>query len=175
NYFLFSFLLPFHFTRRVYECLYIQKLSSKVQMHIVVFILGLMHYTCFILACFLKLMEYNEEEIAFATGSIPSSLLFIMQNFFILLFFYSNYQQYHCHYYLSNLKISSSSAYELPSISYFRNSIAPHYFFEIIIYTCFMILFGSTIELIFCLLFVGMNLSITAGLTKEWYVKQFPE
>lgn len=93
--------------------------------------------------------------------------------FAVPLFFFAWVSQYRCHKYLAGLK-----KYSLPEQGMFRNLISPHYTCECLIYLSLAIvaapeghLYNRT--LLSALLFVAVNLGVTARGTKSWYVDKF--
>lgn len=83
--------------------------------------------------------------------------------------------QHDCHRYLASLK-----KYSVPKHPAFGRLISPHYFAECLIYVSLAIVtapvgnvFNWTLLSVLC--FVVVNLSITAGTTREWYIAKFGE
>lgn len=91
----------------------------------------------------------------------------------IPLFILASGIQHDCHNYLSSLP-----KYTLPDHPIFHTMVCPHYTAECIIYLAMAILGapeGSWINpTISCaVLFVAINLGVTASTTKQWYIKKF--
>lgn len=89
----------------------------------------------------------------------------------------SSYTQNTAHRYLSTL-----TSYQIPSHPLFATLIAPHYTSEIAIYATLVVLAtprpGLTAlnwTMACSLVFVTVNLGITAEGTKRWLLKKFPE
>ena len=81
--------------------------------------------------------------------------------------------QHDCHAYLAFLP-----KYTLPSHPMFQHIICPHYLAECVIYTSLAILGtpeGAWFNKTLCsaLLFVTVNLGVTASTSKEWYAQKF--
>ena len=81
--------------------------------------------------------------------------------------------QHDCHTYLAALP-----KYSLPSHPAFHNLICPHYTAECVIYLSMAVIaassgFGVNGTIFTALVFVSVNLGITASITKEWYAKKF--
>ncbi|KAL1882018.1 hypothetical protein VTK73DRAFT_3000 [Phialemonium thermophilum] len=81
--------------------------------------------------------------------------------------------QYRCHKHLAGLK-----KYSLPSMGMFRSLVCPHYTAECILYLSLAVcaapegrLYNKT--LLCALAFVAVNLGVTAGETRRWYVSRF--
>ncbi|EXJ89047.1 hypothetical protein A1O3_02111 [Capronia epimyces CBS 606.96] len=96
-----------------------------------------------------------------------------------LLFVYASYKQHSYHGYLARLK-----KYTLPDVEAFRSIVAPHYTAECGIYLALAVLgapqgHGRTSFVnwtLFCaLIFVAVNLGVTADGTRSWMMDKFPE
>lgn len=81
--------------------------------------------------------------------------------------------QYRCHKHLAGLK-----KYSLPTAGMFRHYICPHYTCECLLYLSMAIAtapryawFNRT--LVCALIFVAINLGVTASGTRKWYVERF--
>ena len=106
---------------------------------------------------------------------------------------WAQYQQWRHHVLLANLrktnlssekeKKKNKSAYSLPLGGWFQYVACPHYLAEILIYVCFAVLLameprerlplGNRHWLI--LVFVVINLSLSAGRSQEWYRTSIPD
>jgi 3-oxo-5-alpha-steroid 4-dehydrogenase 3 len=85
--------------------------------------------------------------------------------------------QHSYHTYLSSLRTTKPS-YSLPAHPLFPNTLCPHYMLEVLIYICLALLAAPDGRLVNWtvatgVLFVAVNLGVTAQGTKEWYVEQF--
>lgn len=74
--------------------------------------------------------------------------------------------------------LASLPKYTLPAHPMFQLVICPHYMAECLIYLSLAFLaapHGSIVNvtLLTALIFVSVNLSISASTTKEWYVRRF--
>lgn len=83
--------------------------------------------------------------------------------------------QHDCHHYLASLK-----KYAVPSHPLFLRVLCPHYTAECVIYLSLALLAAPQGEvlnktLLCTLLFVVVNLGITAGNSKRWYIEKFGE
>lgn len=81
--------------------------------------------------------------------------------------------QHDCHAYLASLK-----KYTLPEHPAFSLALCPHYFAECLIYVALSIIAAPSGHFInrtiFCaLIFVTINLGVTADGTKTWYEQKF--
>lgn len=97
--------------------------------------------------------------------------------------------QHDCHVHLAHLKSSksksenesqkeSSDTYKIPTHPAFQSLIAPHYTAECLIYVSLAIVGAPkghfvNLTLASALVFVVMNLGVTAGFTRKWYEKRF--
>ena len=83
--------------------------------------------------------------------------------------------QHDCHHYLFSL-----DKYTLPTHPIFNRIVSPHYTTECAIYLSLALLAAPSGELVnktllSCLCFVAVNLGVTAGTSKEWYMQKFGE
>jgi 3-oxo-5-alpha-steroid 4-dehydrogenase 3 len=91
-------------------------------------------------------------------------------------FFYASFKQNQYHRYLASLP-----KYTVPAESVFRTTIAPHYMAECGIYLSLVLLQApdeqgrSNWSLLCALVFVIVNLGVTADETKKWMMAKFPE
>lgn len=91
------------------------------------------------------------------------------------LFIFSSIMQYRCHQHLASLK-----KYSLPNLGMFRHIVSPHYTCECLIYFSLAVLaspegYWCNRSLLSVLLFVAVNLGITAHGTRHWYNEKFGE
>lgn len=83
--------------------------------------------------------------------------------------------QHDCHHYLASLK-----KYTVPLHPLFLRVLCPHYTAECVIYLSLALLAAPRGEMVnktlLCgLLFVVVNLGVTAGNSKRWYIEKFGE
>jgi len=99
----------------------------------------------------------------------------------VALFFLASGMQYSCHAHLASLKKTSSKeggGYQLPQHPAFARIVAPHYTAECGLYLALAIFaapHGAWVNwtLMCALVFVGVNLGVTANGTKAWYESKF--
>lgn len=105
----------------------------------------------------------------------------------VLLFILASGFQHDCHAYLASLKSSPQTKdgqqkqkpdYQLPTHPAFNGLVAPHYTAECVIYVALTILAapqGAWLNwtLATALIFVVVNLGVTADVTKGWYQRRF--
>ncbi|EKG17361.1 3-oxo-5-alpha-steroid 4-dehydrogenase [Macrophomina phaseolina MS6] len=89
------------------------------------------------------------------------------------LFLWASKQQHDAHVYLFGLK-----KYTLPTQGFFQHIVCAHYTFECAIYLALSILAAPEGEwvnktVLCAVVFVGVNLGVTAAGTKEWYGTKF--
>lgn len=89
------------------------------------------------------------------------------------LFLFGSVMQYRCHHHLANLK-----KYSLPNRGMFRRIVCPHYTCECLIYLSLAVLaspegYWCNRSLLSVLLFVAVNLGVTAHGTRNWYIEKF--
>lgn len=89
------------------------------------------------------------------------------------LFLVSSVTQYRCHQHLASLK-----KYSLPNLGIFRYIVCPHYTCECLIYLSLAVLaspegYWWNRSVLAVLLFVIVNLGVTAHGTRNWYIEKF--
>ena len=92
---------------------------------------------------------------------------------FFPIFLFASGIQHDCHVYLSSLK-----KYTLPTHPAFRNVVCPHYTAECVIYVCLAFLAAPRGQIVnktilTGLVFVVVNLGVSAGISKQWYIEKF--
>lgn len=90
-----------------------------------------------------------------------------------LIFIFSSGIQHDCHVYLASLK-----KYTLPVHPVFHSLVCPHYFAECLIYLALAIVSAPSgcilnHTMLCALVFVAVNLGVTADGTKKWYETKF--
>lgn len=166
--------------RRLYETLVIMSppgAKSNSKMHISHWILGLLFYIGMSVAIWVEgipALRHHEPTIRDLYLRAPSIRTFVG----VLLFIMSSGIQHDCHVHLANLK-SKPGDYKLPTHPAFQSIVAPHYTAECLIYLSLAIvgapygLFNLTLTS--ALVFVIVNLGVTAAGTKGWYERRFGE
>ncbi|KAH8673666.1 hypothetical protein BX600DRAFT_212114 [Xylariales sp. PMI_506] len=165
------FLMTMQGTRRLYECLFIVRASAS-QMWIVHWLLGCAYY----LGIGLSVWIEGSESILHSNPRSLSMGFSSTRNIVGLpLFLLAWAMQYRCHKHLAGLK-----KYSLPETGMFRLLICPHYTCECVLYLSLAILAAPAEQLynrtLMCgLLFVSINLGVTARGTRQWYIDKFGE
>jgi 3-oxo-5-alpha-steroid 4-dehydrogenase 3 len=121
--------------------------------------------------CFTFLATLLEKSFDFSHFTIepPSLRTFVGCLIFIL----ASGVQHDCHAYLASLK-----KYSVPEHPVFSRLVCPHYFVECLIYLAISIVAapaGAILNwtIVCALIFVAVNLGVTADGTREWYVQKF--
>ncbi|KAK3713034.1 hypothetical protein LTR37_008719 [Vermiconidia calcicola] len=151
----------------------------------------------------LGMLFYSALSVAFWIEGIPAlqahqlsprDLIFkapIFRTIFsIIVFILASGFQHDCHAYLAYLKKSKSKSsegkvqdaseneYKLPSHPAFQPLIAPHYTAECVIYLSFALVSAPqgalvNVTMLCAMVFVVVNLGVTADVTKKWYERRF--
>ncbi|PGH17328.1 hypothetical protein AJ79_01212 [Helicocarpus griseus UAMH5409] len=166
-------LLLFQGVRRLYECMSIVKPSDS-KMWFPHWIIGLAFYVAMGMAIWVEgipTIRASDSLLRDVRYSSPSLKMFAFLPVFIL----ASGIQYDCHHYLASLK-----KYTLPSHPAFLNVVSPHYTAECAIYLSLTVLAAPKAAIVnktvlSGLVFVVVNLGVSAGNTKEWYAKKFGE
>ncbi|SMR51890.1 unnamed protein product [Zymoseptoria tritici ST99CH_3D1] len=170
-------------SRRLYECLVLSA-PSKSKMWIGHWALGILFYVATSVAVWvegsaaLQAHSFSTKDLTIKGPSIRTCIG-------ILIFILASGVQHDCHAYLASLKKPRRTAkgemkveYRLPEHPVFNLSLTPHYFAECLIYLSLSILAAPEGEwlnwtLISALVFVGVNLGVTASGTRKWYESKF--
>ncbi|GAD97774.1 hypothetical protein PVAR5_6454 [Paecilomyces variotii No. 5] len=158
--------------RRLYECLATAK-SSSSQMWFVHWLLGIAFYIAMNLAIWVEgvgtILTQDITLYHLRVTSVPTPRTLLCLPLFLL----ASGLQHDCHHYLASLK-----KYTLPAHPLFLWIVCPHYTAECTIYLSLALLAappGDTINktVLSGLLFVAVNLGITAASSKRWYMQKF--
>ncbi|KAH9831491.1 3-oxo-5-alpha-steroid 4-dehydrogenase, partial [Teratosphaeria destructans] len=175
-------------SRRLWECLAVAPATagSKSRMWVGHWLLGLAFYVGTSIAVWvegvpaLRTHEFTVGDVALTAPDVKTfvgTLLFILASGW----------QHDCHAYLASLKsergrtatdTKDGDGYRLPDHPAFARLIAPHYTAECVIYLALAILGAPTGAwvngtLLCALIFVIVNLGVTAHGTKQWYERRF--
>lgn len=147
---------------------YLGRGNTYVQINMSIFTLRIVH-----------LLNFNDLAVIRASDNLlsdiryfaPSSKTFV----FLPVFLIASGIQYDCHLYLASLK-----KYTLPSHPSFLHLVSPHYTAECAIYLSLVFLAapkGALVNktILSGLIFVVVNLGISASNTKAWYMRKFGE
>ena len=132
-------LLSLQVFRRLYECLVINQPSNST-MNITHYIVGYAHYFC-------ATTGYVSEAPGFSSSSITGLSSFTLPLYcwlLALVFLAAWYLEFEAHKIFADLKIKSPHTHSIPHGSLFNFVSCPHYLCEIIIYTCFMFILGTS-------------------------------
>ncbi|KAI1393458.1 uncharacterized protein F4822DRAFT_13814 [Hypoxylon trugodes] len=173
--------------RRLYEYVAVMR-SSSSKMWIIHWLLGMAFYFCTNISIWLEGSgKYYDGALVLGflkcnhIGSIQSSgrrsLSIEMPSLNVILgvliFLSSWVMQYRCHRYLARLK-----KYSLPEDGLFRYLVCPHYTCECVLYASLALVAAPKDQLynrtlVCAVLFVAVNLGVTAKGTKKWYGEKF--
>ncbi|KXT17862.1 hypothetical protein AC579_5886 [Pseudocercospora musae] len=170
-------------SRRLYESIALA-IPSQSRMWVGHWALGILFYICTSIAVWVEgfpaIQNYTFSLKHFVISGIR------LRTFLgTLIFILASGLQHDCHAYLAALKASkkgehaaSASQYRLPDHPAWNLSLTPHYFAECLIYLSLAIIAaprGSVLNWTFvsALIFVVINLGVTAYRTKEWYEQKF--
>jgi 3-oxo-5-alpha-steroid 4-dehydrogenase 3 len=168
--------------RRLYECIAFSR-PSKSTMWVGHWVLGMAFYVGLSVAVWIEgtpaLKDHKLTLVDF-TIQAPSVRTFITLAFFM----FASGIQHDCHAYLASLKPTGAnnkdgkSDYKLPTHPAFHPTVTPHYLAECIIYLSIAGMaappgqwLNSTVAC--ALVFVAVNLGVTAHGTYEWYERRF--
>ncbi|KAL5366165.1 protein DFG10 [Aspergillus floccosus] len=166
------FLMLVQGVRRFSECLSFSKPSSS-RMWFVHWLVGIAFYVAVAVGVWIEgtasLLSHDLSVDDVKVTMVPSFRTFLC----LPLFLFASGVQHDCHHYLFSLK-----KYSLPTHPLFRTIICPHYTAECVIYLSLALLAAPPGELVnktllAALGFVAINLGVTAGTTKKWYMQKF--
>ena len=183
-------LLSLQVFRRLYECVVINQPSNST-MNITHYIVGYAHYFC-------ATTGYVSEAPGFSRSSITGLSTFTLPLYcwlLALVFLAAWYLEFEAHKIFAELKIKSPHTHSIPHGSLFNFVSCPHYLCEIIIYTCFMFILGtshltgvlgityikktynrlSSYHLFSVWFWVFTNQIIAATMSHNWYKTKFKE
>lgn len=169
-------------TRRLYECHAFSR-PSKSTMWVGHWIMGMAFYVGLSVAIWIEgTQALSDHELTLVDFSIqaPSVRTFIT----LAIFMFASGIQHDCHAYLASLKPTGAnnkdgkSDYKLPTHPAFNLTVTPHYLAECVIYLSIAGMaappgqwLNSTVTC--ALVFVAVNLGVTAHGTHEWYERRF--
>ncbi|PKY04616.1 protein DFG10, partial [Aspergillus campestris IBT 28561] len=158
--------------RRLYECFAFYKPSSS-SMWFAHWLVGLAFYLLVSVSIWIEgsgtLLSHQITLDDVKVANAPSLRTFLCLPVFLM----ASGLQHDGHHYLSSLE-----KYTLPTHPMFCSIVCPHYTAECVIYLSLAALAAPPGEMInktlfLALVFVAVNLGITAGTTKQWYAQKF--
>lgn len=160
-------------SRRLYETMMFRT-GSKSQMWFAHWVLGLAFYSAMGISVWV-------EGIRNASPSSPNFGNFDTRGMIApcCVFFAASVSQHMAHRHLYSLRTTASkSAYSMPTHPLFRYTLTPHYLAECLIYLSLCLIAAPNGRVvnrtIFCgLIFVVVNLGVTADGTRSWYRAEF--
>ncbi|KAG5930423.1 hypothetical protein E4U53_002238 [Claviceps sorghi] len=155
--------------RRLFECLFVTR-PGRTPMLAVHWVLALAFYAAVSVAVWVEgsgdIVEFwhSEKGAVLWTARVPWTLA---------VFVAASLKQNECHRYLAGLK-----KYTLPDRGLFKYIVCPHYTCECVIYLALSVMAAPpgnlfNTPLLCALVFVVVNLAITASGTKQWYADKF--
>ncbi|KAH8144988.1 uncharacterized protein LAJ45_11008 [Morchella importuna] len=162
-------------SRRIYECLYIQKPGAS-KMWVGHYAIGIWFYLTMSIAIWIEgtaaINKFNFTPMNLYNLVGPPSLKSL---FGIILFLLGSGIQHDTHVYLATLK-----KYTLPTGPFFDSLLCPHYAAECLIYLALSLLsaprgVGMPVNgtVLAGLVFVVVNLGCSSLSTREWYIQKF--
>ncbi|KAF7592577.1 hypothetical protein BBP40_012737 [Aspergillus hancockii] len=158
--------------RRLHECFAFSKPSSS-QMWFAHWLVGIAFYLAITVTLWIEgaeaILSHKWTLDDVTVTNAPSLRTFICLPIFLL----ASGLQHDAHHYLFSLK-----KYTLPSHPLFRTVVCPHYAAECVIYLSLALLAAPRGDMInktvlSAVLFVTVNLGVTAEVTKRWYMQKF--
>ena len=162
--------------RRLYESLAFLR-PSTASMWIGHYLVGIAFYLAINISVWIEALPirlthelWDTEQSLLSLKHVPYRLCFCS-----LIFLLASTVQHHTHVYLSKLE-----KYTLPVLYPFDQIISPHYTAECMIYFSLAVLAappGSVINrsLFSAMIFVCVNLGVSADITKSWMLQKFPD
>ncbi|KAI0834969.1 hypothetical protein F5Y06DRAFT_146291 [Hypoxylon sp. FL0890] len=163
------FLMSLQGARRLYEYVVVIRPSSS-KMWFIHWLLGIAFYFCTNISIWIEgSNSIQSSDRSFFDAEPPRFNV----SFGVLMFLVSWSMQYKCHSYLSRLK-----KYSLPDEGLFRYLVCPHYTCECALYLSLALVAAPNGQLynrtlVCAVLFVAVNLGVTANGTKKWYSEKF--
>ncbi|EXJ94982.1 hypothetical protein A1O1_00100 [Capronia coronata CBS 617.96] len=175
-----SALMLFQGGRRLLECAFVSRPGNS-RMWIGHYAIGLAFYMATNIAIWAEHLALSSKADTrmHGHGTLSQSLWTPRVVTCTLLFFYASYKQHRYHRYLAQLR-----KYTLPDVDAFHFIVAPHYTAECGIYLALAVLDaprdhgqGRPVNwtLVCALIFVMVNLGITADGTQTWMMDKFPD
>jgi 3-oxo-5-alpha-steroid 4-dehydrogenase 3 / polyprenol reductase len=160
--------------RRYYECITLSK-QSNASMWIGHYLIGLAFYFFITIAVWVEQMQHDEGRCHRKKWLTLRGDFTPFDGAATLLFGLASMLQQHYHRYLFSLK-----KYTLPDRFAFNYIISPHYTAECLIYVALSFLAAPAgllvnTTMLCALLFVVVNLAVTADGTKRWMLAKFPD
>jgi hypothetical protein len=162
SFFLLFLIFLLHLSRRLYECIYIQKFTSKMNFLQILF--GFIHYPCVGLTI---IIDYQYPY---------TNIQFWKYLFALILFFNASYIQYNVHLTLAKLIRCENDIYPIPNGYWIFNYLScPNIIAEIFIYLSFLIASHRTSAMTALIVWVFVNQSLSALLNHRWYCRYYKE
>ncbi|ODQ50796.1 hypothetical protein SAICODRAFT_96256 [Saitoella complicata NRRL Y-17804] len=162
--------------RRLCECFFVER-PTQARMWIGHYVVGLGFYSAMSLAVWIE----GASNVLDPNSSFQISQLVTPKTMLaVALFIGASVRQCTLHAHLASLRPPTSAAskpeYKLPTHPAFLRTVAPHYTAEIGIYAAMVLAnSGSNLTLWCALVWVAVNLSVSATSSREWMIERFGE
>ena len=160
--------LLLHSIRRLYESLYISVPNPKSKMWVGHFAIGLAFFLVLPLAIMASYSRMSIPPVRLSLAPLQLGVVLVTTNSFLA----ASLWQYKYHAYLASLR-----KYTLPQKHGASLIVAPHYTADCLIFLCLAILNARNgvidLNLLCVLVFVVINLGVTADGTKNWMLSKF--
>ncbi|KAI8620842.1 hypothetical protein BC830DRAFT_1096913 [Chytriomyces sp. MP71] len=166
--------------RRLYECLFVLKQSDAARMHAFHYVNGILFYTFTPVAVIVEGMDVLGKEANLDFGLYFRRQPQLHRMLALIVFIYASIEQHWAHGHLASLRNPSSNAndkqatYVLPTARFFYLVACPHFFFEVLIYSSFVILYrGANLTTWLIVVCVAVELGVAAHENRTWYFAKF--
>ncbi|KAK9248820.1 hypothetical protein V1506DRAFT_551207 [Lipomyces tetrasporus] len=149
-------------SRRLFECIFVEKLSKTARMRVGHYIVGLLVYVATTCASWSDALEST-----LAGGNDSDTVPKIA----VIIYLLAAFAQYTAHDQLARLKKYSPP----PSTMLFKYLICPHYLAEVAIYWAVAWICGFTSANVSVLVWTAVNLGASAEQSRKFYVEKFGE
>ncbi|SCU86008.1 LADA_0D11584g1_1 [Lachancea dasiensis] len=150
-----AILVFLHSIRRLWETLLVNKFGQNSFIHVSHYLVGLWFYS-----------TVNYTVFTYQDGEHSVSLW--LRLFSLLMFAMASWDQHQNHCHLAQLR-----KYTLPTYGLFRVVGSPHYLDEVGIYLA-LAMYTNSFKMWLCVVWVMVNLTISALETRYWYRRKFP-
>jgi len=162
-------LLTIQVWRRLYECIFVNK-PTKATINLTHYIVGYAHYFCTATGYLCEAPDFSPSRLPSTTPSLMTLLPLV------LVFCLAWYTQFSAHKTFAHLKTVNPVKHSVPSGGLFELVSCPHYLAEVLLYTVFMLILGtshSTGVLVWA--WVTINQVIAATMSHHWYKTHFKD
>ncbi|KAJ3414620.1 Steroid 5 alpha-reductase 3 [Chytridiales sp. JEL 0842] len=189
-------MLTTHVSKRLLECVFVMNSNPKAKLPMLMYIGGLAYYVFVPMMVAINSLEslkdaregFKNSKVGLREYFIENILVDVKLHHFlaVLLFLWATTEQFHAHSQLSLLRprfkptsqqpSTSVSSYRLPTGRYFDLVACPHYLFEMLVYTSFVLVTsGKSLAAWSYLFWVVLGMSSVADDNYKWYKEKFRE